>query len=492
MKKNKGILKNASEKELLQMMPTPEKIKNHNEYVRFLRGRFGERIYQKRTAEKTTCPSSTHPRNLIETDTTLSELQGKFDRAYELTRENLGKYLPGIKEIPSITRRDYLKTMGLLLASVTLPIASSSCATPCGSIQQEEGQSGSPVPGPTDEATVAMVKGGSSIEDDVRMAVTMAGELSEIEEGDTVVIKPNCVTANGSQAAPFSHMEDAPVATNPEVVRAVIRIVKERNNAPEKIFVADRGGFLASTLEIMIRWGIYDVAMEEGVHVMPWDETDYVCYQSDKFQYLDYPIHVSSTLRGFDHLINVPVLKNHELNAFPRATDQAQYSCCIKAFVGTVLPMDRLVLGRNFHEYDLPRKAAELNLSRPYMMLSGKPGVTMNIVDATSIIVSGGPHNNIYMQEMKVEHPGMVIASKDRVACDTVALSVLKHYGHNRLGLTKDYIVTPVWDQKKIIHAGDLGLGINDRNRINVLDLGIPPDELAAIMNMWNQTDPLT
>ncbi len=307
-----------------------------------------------------------------------------------------------------------------------------------------------------------------------------------------MLVKPNCVNANNKQAAPFSHKEDAPIMTNPEVVRAVIRMVKEKNNAPMKIFVADHGAFLADTMDIMIKWGIYDVAMEEGVNAMPWEQTDHTCYRSDKYEYMDYDVHVSTTLKDFDHFINVPVLKNHELNVFPNPADQAQYSCCLKNFVGTIIPSDRLLIGGGFHETNLPRKVAEFGLTRPYRMVTGKPGITMNIVDATGIIVSGGPHNNIYLQEMIVEHPGMIIASKDRVACDTVALSVLKHYGINRLSILKDYIQLPVWEQMQIVHAGHLGLGINDPNRIEVVDQGIPVDEMASIMKMWNQTELIT
>ncbi len=492
MKKREEIAGEAMAKQALQSKFTPEKIKDHKAYVKFLKARFGETIFKKNRLDQSTCPLSPTHHNFIESDQALVRLQDSYDRAYEVTKDNLGKSVPGFKMLSGhMTRRNYLKTLGLFLASVTVPLATASCSTPCNSFQNEEGQAGSAVPGPTDEATVAIVKGGSSIEDNVRRAVALAGDLDEIKKGETVVIKPNCVSANAVQAAPFADMEDGPIATNPEVIRAVIRIVKERNGAPEKIFVADNGAFMSNTLDTMIQWGVYDVAMEEGVHVMPWNETGNVCYQSDKFQYLDYPVHVSDTLRGFDHFISVPVLKNHELTVYPVAQDQAQYTCCLKLFVGTIIPTDRLTLGRNFHELGLPAKAAELNLSRPYRMLNGKPGVTMNIVDATRVIVSGGPHNNIYNQEMVVEHPGIILASKDRVACDTAALSVLKHYGHNRLGPTKDYIVTPVWDQMAIVHAGFLGLGINDPGRINIVDHGVPSDEMQAILRMWNQTEPM-
>jgi len=62
---------------------------------------------------------------------------------------------------------------------------------------------------------------------------------------------------------------------------------------------------------------------------------------------------------------------------------------------------------------------------------------------------------------MMAEQPDMIIASSDRVACDSVAVALLKRYGGLR-GVNKDYMQIPVWGQRQIVHAGHLGLGIND------------------------------
>jgi len=463
-----------------------DKIKQHKEYITFFKDRFGENFNRKKVHGQTGCTFNSARGDFILSDKAFKEIRDKYDRAYELTQENLEKYLLGKKPKVRLTRRNYLKFMGLVAASVSLPYSFASCSPPCTTIEDSEGQAGCAEPGSTDEAIVSLTKGGASIEDNVRRAVSMAGGLNEVQAGDSILIKPNCVWPSGAQGLPFADKEDAPVFTNPEVVRAVIKVVKERTGDPQKIFIGDEGAYPNNTLDNMIMQGIYDVAIEEGVNVLPFEEADYVCYQSDKSEYLDYPIHISSTLSGFDHLINVPVLKNHEMNSAPRAEEQAQYTCCIKSMVGVMLKIDRNIFLKKFHERHLPNKVAEVNLCRPYRMLNGKPGITMNIVDATSIIVSGGPYN--FQEEMVVEHPEMIIASKDRVACDTVALSVLRHYGSIRLNQPKDYIVTPVWDQKQIIHAAHLGLGIGDPNRIQVIDNGIEPGEMSAIMTLWHQT----
>jgi len=87
---------------------------------------------------------------------------------------------------------------------------------------------------------------------------------------------------------------------------------------------------------------------------------------------------------------------------------------------------------------------------------------------------------------MKVAYPQMIIASKDRVACDTAALAVLKYFGGLR-NITKDYLETPIWQQRQIVHAGKLGLGINDPGRIEIILQGFDPDLADGIMKIWEE-----
>ena len=83
-----------------------------------------------------------------------------------------------------------------------------------------------PAVDPHHKAVVGIARG-SSMEDAVRHAVTLAGGLDFIKPGQTVLIKPN-VTG----AAKF------PTTTNPEVLYAVIKLVAERG--PRRIYVSDR------------------------------------------------------------------------------------------------------------------------------------------------------------------------------------------------------------------------------------------------------------
>ena len=447
---------------------------SQKEYIRFLNDRFGGSVIKNFPSDlPSKYPCSCYPdfKDLFSSDKKIKTIEEKFICAYELTKEKLGKHMPGM------TRRTYLKSMTAFLLTSALPFSSSCTLTPSYHDTSDYG-----IPGLTDEAQVSIVKG-DSIEEDVRSAIDLAGGLDEIKEGESVIIKPNCVWHTGEQTFPGTEEPTAPITTNPEVIRAVIRAVKERNNAPDKIFVADRSAIILSTLFVMQMQGIYSVALDEGVNIMPWENTPYLHYTSYKFGYLNKSFDLSETVLNIDHIINVPVLKNHNITY---SLDQAQYTCCLKSFVGVLTAPSRTFGENSFHGENLPEHVAEINLCRPYLMKNGRPGVTLNIVDATRIIVDGGPHNSIFGEEMKVAYPQMIIASKDRVACDTAALAVLKYFGGLR-NITKDYLETPIWQQRQIVHAGKLGLGINDPGRIEIILQGFDPDLADGIMKIWEE-----
>lgn len=450
------------------------KLKHRTDLVRFLNDRFGGNLFFGRNQtdrDHFPCHDSFPDLDrLLDTPKKVLQLEDKIAQAYELTRKNLEKYMP------CMTRRTCLKSLAGYFAAASLPFTSA-----CRSMTGPSDLTG---PDENDDTQVGIVKG-DAIEDSVRTAIDLAGGLDAIQPGDSVVIKPNCVWHENVQSVPDAAEPEAPVTTSPEVLRAVIRAVIERNQSPKSIFLADHSAKLVPTLLAMYLQGMYAMAMEEGIQVLPWEYTRHTAFTSPHFKYMPHSVSVSETVFNFDHFINVPVLKNHH---FPLANDQAQYTGCLKAFVGLISRNSRTFGDNSFHTQNLPENAAELNLCRPYRMENGKPGVTMNIIDATSIIIDGGPHNSIFNEEMKVAHPGMIIASTDRIAGDSVAVAVLKYYGALH-GILKDYLATPVWQQRQLVRAAELGLGINDPQRIEIIDQGVPAEELDAIIRLWNNSD---
>jgi uncharacterized protein (DUF362 family) len=304
-------------------------------------------------------------------------------------------------------------------------------------------------------ATVALAGAEKSIENAVRSAVEAAGGLGEIEKGQLVVIKPNMVSpCNGT-------VNFGRLTTHPEVIRAVIRLVKE-NGA--RVSVGDRSTFADETG--LMKCGYFRVCQEEGVEAFPWIRDEYVHFAPGK-RHWSRGFRIPKTVAEADHFINVPMLKNHEVTA-------AEFTCCLKSYIGVCHPEDRWQKGRDaLHTKNIGEKIAELNLCK-------KP--TINIVDATAIMVNGGPgglsRNSAWVDA------DLVLASKDRVACDAVALAVLKHYGAEN-NINKSYVAKPVWNNVQIYSAAELGLGQADPGKITVVDAGAPNFE--RVLGKWRE-----
>ena len=300
-------------------------------------------------------------------------------------------------------------------------------------------------------ALVSAVGVSGDIEAAVREAVEAAGGLGEIEKGQRVMIKPNVCGPAVRAKYPGR------ITTNPEVVRAVIRLVKERGAHP---IVGDRAMFM--TESAFLYSGIEKVCKEEGAEVFPWTKAEYVWFKPGK-RHWSQGFRVPKELLAADHFINVPLLKNHGVKG-------AEFTCCLKSFVGVCYPPDRHQAGAdNLHLLNISEKIAELNLSaRPLM----------NIVDAIEIMVRGGP-DGLKKEKLWVK-PNLILASKDRVACDSVAVAVLKRYGAEAK-VDLPYVNKSVWDQVQIYYAAELGLGQADPRQITIQDLQAPRfDEIKA------------
>jgi uncharacterized protein (DUF362 family) len=293
------------------------------------------------------------------------------------------------------------------------------------------------------------------IEDMVRTAIDLAGGLDEIIQGETVVIKPN-ITCKANPD--FGGIR---VVTSPDVLRGVIRAVKERTDQTN-ITVADACAFGYSTREAARSYGLYDVCLEEGVNFSGWEEGKYISFSHRGFFHIRSKREIPASLSLFNHFINVPILKNHEMVPF----SNVGYTCCLKNFVGLVKPDNRIDL----HTGDLGEKVAELNLC--------VPNITMNIVDALTIILADGPAGSA----MDIANPGLVLASKDRVACDSLALALLKYYASEQ-GIKRDYVNQSVWKQAQIKRASQLGLGRIDPDLIDVIADGV--EEIEGLIKQW-------
>jgi uncharacterized protein (DUF362 family) len=370
-------------------------------------------------------------------------------------------------------RREFLRLVTVGAAGLSLPLAAS-CDSKSGSDDHADGGASDGASGDAgrqcpDCATVGIARK-MDVSSTVRDAIEMAGGLGDIKGGDRVVIKPN---------------NTAPIAgafTSVAVLRAVIQAVSAHTD-PKHITLAECSAFGFDSTEFAGYAGYLQLCEEEGVRFTAWDRETYVGFRDPDWKFIKEEKRVPKMLDpsspGIDHFINAPVLKNHDGCPWTNAV----FTTCIKNFVG-ILPYQgeggRMTPGEwGIHDENLGEQSAELGRI--------VPRITMNVVDGTTVGVKNGPAGKATPHgaqdgPLYIVDAGLALASKDRVACDSVALAVLKHYA-KREHIDRAYVNRSVWEDAQLRRAAELGLGTDDPAKIDIIDDGV--DEISGIRDNW-------
>jgi uncharacterized protein (DUF362 family) len=336
---------------------------------------------------------------------------------------------------------------------------------------------------------------GSSMHDAVKKAVELAGGMSFIKEGQTVLIKPNVTGALKS-----------PTTTEPEVLYAVIKLVAAQG--PKRIIVSDRS-FSAQfvettpkTIDVMKKVGHVDavnqaisdfkapviaVGLEDAKGELerlgvPGKTPLWRKIKPEGAKHWPNGFELAELLFRVDHVINVPVIKTHF---------QAWFTMSMKAFVGMSHHRTRM----EFHQtwvgegslFDQKRTSSRRRGIKRDFVTEGKDlapfvnriaelnlGITpsMNILDGSRCFVFGGPSSG------DTSEPKVVVASRDRIAADATGVALLKSIG------TEDRLQkTSVWETPFLKHGIKIGLGVDSPQKINLKASGMEKD-LAKIKEM--------
>jgi uncharacterized protein (DUF362 family) len=94
--------------------------------------------------------------------------------------------------------------------------------------------------------------------------------------------------------------------------------------------------------------------------------------------------------------------------------------------------------------------------------------VDLVVMDAATAFVSGGPDKGTGVE------PGLMLASKDRVAVDAAGVAILREFGAS--GLVKK----PVFELEQIRRAAELGIGARSAEAVELVPLDEQGREAAA------------
>jgi len=263
-----------------------------------------------------------------------------------------------------------------------------------------------------------------------KRAVDLIGGIEAfIKPGSSVLVKPNLLMAKEPEYG---------IDTHPEVMRAVIRILKEINC---QIYIGDAPSVWDQDAyeleEVYVKSGVKRVALEEGVQLVYFDKKVW----KGKFPF-------TTWLERCEYLVSIPKFKTHNLTILTGA---------IKNLFGLIPGLYKTEL----HKKHLVVKDFAAMLVDIYMQ--NRPALT--VVDGIVAMEGEGPGTS-----GKLRHPGLIIAGDDAVAVDSI-LAIIMGINPTDVLTTKE--------------AADRGLGKADINSIQVLgekidDITQEPFELPA------------
>ncbi|MEM2144544.1 MAG: DUF362 domain-containing protein [Candidatus Jordarchaeaceae archaeon] len=232
---------------------------------------------------------------------------------------------------------------------------------------------------------VSIVKSDTASEA-VRKAVDIIGGIQKIvKKGDKVFIKPNLVV-------PLT--KEAGATTDPEVVRAIIQLVKQAGAS--QIKVGDAPFFFYKARRAFEVTGVQKVVEEEGVEAVYLDEGEYLEVKTPKAKLMS-TVKLPKDLLDCNKFITVPKLKTHIM---------CRVSLAIKNQIGLLSPEEKQI----YHRTDIHQKVVDVTLAT-------KPALA--IIDGLTAFEGQGPTYGDAVN-MKV-----VLAGTDLVSVDSVASSIM-------------------------------------------------------------------
>jgi len=252
------------------------------------------------------------------------------------------------------------------------------------------------------------------VQKNVREAVELLGGISNfIKPGSRVLVKPNLLMAKEPEFG---------IDTHPEVVRAVIKVLKGINCI---IFVGDGpsvwGNQAENVEDVYEVSGIKKVCQEEGIDLVKFENRR----MREKFP-------LTTWLDNCDYIVNVPKFKTHSLTTLTAA---------VKNLFGCVVGNFKMELHKNYFDIN-DFCGILLDIYKEI-----KPALT--IVDGIIAMEGEGPATS-----GKLRQSNLIIAGSDCISIDSVLAFIM--------GLKAEDILTNKIGQKR-------GLGVADLKQIEII-----------------------
>jgi len=280
----------------------------------------------------------------------------------------------------------------------------------------------------------------SPVEVALRRSIDLLGGITSfIKPGSSVLVKPNLLMSTGPESG---------ITTHPEVVRQVIRILKEINC---RVIVGDGpsiwGRYIDNVDEVYEVTGIKKLCRDEGAQLVTFDKRR----MRDK-----YPLTV--WLDKCDYLVNLPKFKTHELTLITGA---------IKNLFGLVSGTYKLELHKN--NFAPPEFAKTL----VDIYQDAKPDLT--IIDGVLALEGDGPATS-----GKTRSLGLLLAGSDCVALDTVMAKIMGIKGQEVL-TTKEAALRGLGEGR----LSEINIQGEDIDKLKIKPFKLPVTSLSINNLAW-------
>ncbi|MFH0913099.1 MAG: DUF362 domain-containing protein, partial [Candidatus Omnitrophota bacterium] len=218
-----------------------------------------------------------------------------------------------------------------------------------------------------------------------RRAIDLIGGISSfIRPKSRVLVKPNLLMAKEPECG---------IDTHPEVVRAVVRLLKEIGCT---LYLGDSpsvfGNQIENVDEVYRRSGVKRVCEEEGMELVKFDKKRW----RGKFP-------LAAWLDNCDYVVSIPKFKTHDLTLLTGA---------IKNLFGLVSGTYKTELHKNYFK---PNDFAKIVVD---IYQETRPALT--VVDGIVAMEGDGPATG-----GKLRNPGLLLAGSDCVALDAIMALIM-------------------------------------------------------------------
>ena len=271
---------------------------------------------------------------------------------------------------------------------------------------------------------------------------------------EQILLKPNFLSGSNQLAS-----------THPDAIRGILDFLQTVPNPPQKVIIAE-GGNEDYAGQAFRTFGYYALADEYGFPIQLIDLNRETAWQETKITLTD---NHETVVRMPKIVLDAPCTFSV---AIPKTHDVCVVTLALKNMImGTLYKLDRIKMhGFGSHaERQLPAEAQILNLNLARVARYLKPDIA--VIDGTVGLQGNGPGGTDAVDW------GIAVAGTDVIAADTV--------------MTKAMGFEPA-EMGLLHYAEQLGLGVTDLNRINIVGGSIKgvqraftPHEKTPLQLQW-------